>query len=68
MNKILLCLIFLLPLDHAQAYVDPGTGSLVVQVLLAFIFGALFTLKQWWGFVVSLFSKKSTVKDTVDSK
>jgi hypothetical protein len=39
----------------AQAYIDPGTGSYVVQLLLAGILGALFALKVFWRRVVSFF-------------
>jgi hypothetical protein len=31
------------------AYVDPGTGSYVLQLLLAAFFGLLFTLKVFWA-------------------
>jgi hypothetical protein len=33
----------------AQAYLDPGTGSLIVQLLLGAIFGAVMTVKLWWA-------------------
>lgn len=43
---------------RASAYVDPGTGSYVLQLLLAGILGALFALKVFWhrtvGFVKDL--------------
>jgi hypothetical protein len=31
------------------AYLDPGTGSYALQVLLAALFGGLFALKQSWS-------------------
>ncbi len=33
----------------AQAYIDPGTGSFILQMLIASILGALLTLKLWFG-------------------
>ena len=36
----------------AQAYIDPGTGSYVLQLLLAGFLGALFALKVFWRRVV----------------
>lgn len=30
------------------AYIDPGSGSLVLQVLLGAVLGAVFTLKTYW--------------------
>ena len=32
----------------AFAYLDPGTGSIILQTLLAAVIGALFTLKLYW--------------------
>jgi len=32
----------------AHAYLDPGTGSMLLQMLIAGIVGALFTLKMYW--------------------
>jgi hypothetical protein len=32
----------------AHAYLDPGTGSVILQVLVAGVLGALFTIKSWW--------------------
>lgn len=29
-------------------YIDPGTGSLVIQVLIASLVGGLFMLKVYW--------------------
>ncbi len=34
---------------EAQAYLDPGTGSLIVQLLFGAIFGAVMTVKLWWA-------------------
>ena len=34
---------------NIHAYIDPGTGSLIIQVLIASFFGALFLLKVFWG-------------------
>ena len=30
---------------EAHAYIDPGTGSFLIQILLATLFGSLFALK-----------------------
>jgi hypothetical protein len=43
-----LTLISILAPRRAQAYVDPSTGSIVIQVLIAGALGAAFTAKQWW--------------------
>lgn len=30
------------------AYLDPGSGSYVFQVLMAFLFAAAFTMRTYW--------------------
>lgn len=42
----------------AQAYLDPGTGSMVFQAAIAVTVAAIFTIKQYWGFVRAWFAAK----------
>lgn len=51
--------VFLLPLtsQNIHAYIDPGTGSLIIQVLIASFVGGLFLLKVFWGKVKAFLSK-----------
>lgn len=46
----MLALIFIIIAQprNAYAYIDPGTGSYVLQLLLAALFGAVFTVKVFW--------------------
>lgn len=48
----------------AHAYLDPGTGSYVVQVVLASVLGVAFAVKTYWlnlkTFLASLFSPKQS--------
>jgi hypothetical protein len=39
----------------AHAYVDPTSGSLVLQIVAAGVLGAVLTIKQWWSKATSLF-------------
>jgi len=39
----------------SHAYIDPGTGSLVLQGLIAFIVGATFALKNFYRTKVKAF-------------
>ena len=54
-------LLFLVQAATAQAYIDPGTGSYILQIALAFFLGALFALKMFWknvkAFLVNIFSR-----------
>ena len=50
----------LLLAQEAHAYLDPGTGSYIFQILISGLVGALFMLKVFWGRIVGLFSKNSS--------
>jgi len=39
------------------AYIDAGTGSLIIQVLIAGLLGGLFLLKIFWSKVKAFFKK-----------
>lgn len=41
----------------AYCYIDLGTGSYILQVAIASLVGALFTLKIYWKKVVTALSK-----------
>lgn len=51
----------------AYAYLDPGSGSYIFQVLIAMLLGAIFTLKAYWQrlkiWLASILSKSSSDKD-----
>jgi hypothetical protein len=42
---VILALVFLVAADRAHAYIDPGSGALIWQAVLAAFFGALFYLR-----------------------
>ena len=42
----------------ALAYLDPGTGSILLQGLFAAVVGGLVTIKLYWAKVKSLFGSK----------
>ena len=47
----------------AYAYLDPGTGSYVFQLVLAFFVGSLYFIKLYWikiiTFIHNLFKKRN---------
>ena len=49
--------------DDAYAYLDPGTGSYMLQIVLGVMLGAAFAIKVFWfrirAFFGGLFSRKS---------
>ena len=57
---LLAMLALLVLVREAHAYLDPGTGSYILQILIAGLFGTLFMLKVFWGRIVGFFSKSSS--------
>jgi hypothetical protein len=57
-KALTLILLSLLPVT-AQAYLDPGTGSIILQGLIAGIAVAWFTIKTYWYKLAALFGKKA---------
>ena len=47
---------------EAYAYVDPGTGSYLLQILIAGLLGAAFALKLYWTRVKGFFSGRKRDK------
>ena len=41
-------------------YVDPGSGSYLIQVIIAGLLGALFYFKNLWWKIKSFFTKRNT--------
>jgi len=54
--------LFLTP-QAAQAYLDPGTGSYIIQIVIGMVAGAIFALKIYWtrvkGFVRSVVQRNN---------
>ena len=45
---MLVLAVFLAAPHHAYAYVDPGTGSMILQLLLGGFVGAFLIVKLYW--------------------
>ncbi len=62
-------IIFLGATSPAWAYLDPGTGSMMLQLLVAGVAGALVVIKAYWYRLKNLFSreKKSAPEDKDDA-
>jgi hypothetical protein len=53
---ILALLVFFCP-SRAHAYLDPGTGSYIFQLIIAGIVGLAFLLKVYWKKIKAFFAK-----------
>ncbi len=55
-------LILLVFSQPAYAYLDPGSGSYLIQIAIASFFGSLYFIKVFWGriklFVTNVFSRE----------
>jgi len=61
-------LITLFPKD-ALAYIDPGSGSYITQVILGFVFGGLFMVKLYWKKVKNaIFKNRSKIQKEKNKK
>ena len=47
----------------ASAYIDPGTGSYIFQVIIGFLIAAVFSLKLFWRKIRSVISSFFKQKD-----
>ncbi len=59
----LIVVIAWLPARDAHAYLDPGTGSFLLQAVIALVMGALLTLKLYWHKVKSFFVSAPTDRE-----
>lgn len=48
---------------NAHAYIDPGTGSYILQMVIAGLVGAAFTLKLLWKRIQVFFSRSTSKKN-----
>lgn len=65
MTLVLLCCLLVLP-HSALAYVDPGTGSFLIQGLIAAVVGAGVALKLFWHRIKSLITGTKVADDEDD--
>ena len=49
--------------ESAFAYLDPGTGSIILQGVIAGVALALSTVKLWWYRLTSLFTRQKEDSD-----
>jgi len=55
-----LVILMILPIN-AFAYLDPGTGSIIIQSLIASVAAAGYVIRIYWHKIVSFFSRKKDV-------
>jgi hypothetical protein len=44
-------------LQSERAYLDPGSGSILIQLLVATLVGAIYIIRQYWSRIVRFFRR-----------
>lgn len=51
-------------LSQEFAYLDPSSGSFLLQIIIASVLGALFVVKSYWKKITGVFRKHPSEKGT----
>ena len=57
---------FLAPLAKQHMYLDPGSCSFLLQLLVAALLGGLFLLKAYWGKITAFFRRVTNRQNTTE--
>jgi hypothetical protein len=60
-------LLFSIPLLRGHFYLDPGSGSFILQLLIAGLVGAGFLVKAYWAKIKAFFTRSSEPKKDDDA-
>lgn len=52
------------PISGILAYLDPGTGSMILQLIIAGLVGFGFAIKMFWSNIKGFCAKIFTIKDS----
>ena len=62
-----LVIVLFSPHLRPQAYLDPGSGSFLIQLLIAGIVGAGFLVKMYWKKIKGFFNRSVAKKEEDDA-
>jgi hypothetical protein len=63
-NSLLLAGLLFFVLTHdAHAYVDPGSGSYILQLIIAGLLGAALAVRIYWKRIKAIFSREQEKED-----
>jgi hypothetical protein len=60
---LLVALLLVITAQPAHAYIDPGTGSFVLQAAIAGLLGAAYALKTFWWRIASSMKRIGSRRD-----
>jgi len=55
--------IMLIPLLTNHAYLDPGSGSILLQILIGGLLGLAFILRAFWGRIKGFFRRSTNTQE-----
>jgi hypothetical protein len=58
----------ILPMIGIRAYLDPGSGSFILQILIATLVGSVFLIKVYWKKIKAFFKKTPSDSDDGDKE
>ena len=61
-------LYYLIMPTSARAYIDPGTGSYIVQVVIGVLLGVILSIRIFWIHIISFIKKLSKIRDNKSNK
>ena len=50
-----------------QAYLDPGSGSFIIQLLIGAFVGIAVAVRAYWGRIRAFFNKDSAANDDINT-
>jgi hypothetical protein len=66
-KKQLILLLFILATSKPlYAYLDPGSGSFIIQMIIAGVLGGFYAIKLYWRRLVAFFKGTSDVDEDLD--
>jgi hypothetical protein len=63
MESNLLHVLVATPLFRPHEYLDPGSGSFLIQLLIGGLVAVGFGIRMFWGRIKAFFTRKSTAAD-----
>jgi hypothetical protein len=67
-NLVIVTAIFIFcSTQRAHAYIDPGTGSYIIQIIIGGLLGVMFALKVYWKKLKAYFSNLLSNRTQDDS-
>lgn len=65
---VLVVFTILFPWHTAQAYVDPGTGSYIIQIIVGIFFGTVYATKGLWKGLLQKIRKRRNKENNTNDK